>query len=294
MDVRSKLKENAALVEAELSRVLARDDIDFYPLLNAERYSITAGGKRIRPFLVLEACRMLGGSDKAALPFAAAVEMVHTYSLIHDDLPAMDNDDLRRGRPTCHKAFDEATALLAGDGLLTRAFAVLAGNTEVSDATARAAVAVLAEAAGSFGMIGGQNMDLKGEKQRLTLEELLKLHANKTGALISVSTKLGCLAAGRSLDDAVTKSLVSFAADIGLAFQVIDDVLDAVSDTATLGKTVGKDAKASKTTFLTYYSIDEAKAYATELTERAKQAIAGLEGNEVLLAFADYLTERKF
>ena len=294
MNTMEWLCQNAALTEAALQAYTAAEDADFAEELAAERYSLLAGGKRIRPTLVLEFCRMFGGSDKAALPFAAAVEMVHTYSLIHDDLPCMDDDDLRRGRPTCHKAFGEATALLAGDGLLTRAFGVIAANGAVSAEVRCAAVAALSKAAGSFGMIGGQVMDLAGEGKSLPYEKLLKLHANKTGALIAVSAELGCLAAGITPDDPRIKAAREYAEGVGLAFQIVDDVLDATADEQTLGKSVGSDKKCEKTTFLTYFIPEKALELAAEHTARAKRALLELENNERLLRLADYLLERKY
>ena len=292
MNISERLAANAALVEKALAVYTAEEDADFSAVLAAQRYSLLARAKRIRPTLVLEFCRMYGGSDEAALPFAVAVEMVHTYSLIHDDLPCMDNDDLRRGRPTCHKAFDEATALLAGDGLLTRAFGVLT-EAPVSNGAIRDAVTALSRAAGSFGMIGGQVMDLAGEGKTLSLEALLKLHANKTGALIAVAAELGCIAAGLSRDDANTRAARAFAQNLGLAFQIVDDVLDATSDTETLGKSIGSDERSGKTTFLTYYSPKEALDYAAEVTQKGKSALKGMEGNTFLLALADHLLNRK-
>ncbi len=288
-----RLRENAALVEKELAAYLAQEDNDFAEELAAERYSLLSRAKRIRPTLVLEFCRLFGGMDEAALPFAAAVEMIHTYSLIHDDLPCMDDDDMRRGRPTCHKVYGEATALLAGDGLLTRAFGVLASNTAVSAETVRAATLALSRAAGSLGMIGGQVMDLAGEGRVLSMETLKKLHAHKTGAMIAVSAKLGCLAAGLDEDDARTRAAVRFAEGIGLAFQIVDDVLDATADAAVLGKPVGSDAENEKTTFLTYYTPDEALSLAARLTDEAKKSLEKTKGAEYLLALADYLVQRK-
>ena len=293
MDIAKRLAENAALIDAALTRYMAAADADFDRELQAERYSLLSRAKRIRPTIVLEFCRLFGGTDEAAMPFAAAVEMVHTYSLIHDDLPCMDDDDLRRGRPTCHKAFDEATALLAGDGLLTRAFGVLA-TAPVSDGAVRAAVAALSRAAGSFGMIGGQVMDLAGEGKQLPLDYLLKLHANKTGALITVAAELGCIAAGLSPEDGRTLQACSYAQALGLAFQIVDDVLDVISDTETLGKSVGSDAKCEKTTFLSFYSVEKALAYAAELTSRGEEAIAHLDGSDFLVGLADYLLNRKY
>lgn len=293
MTISARLEANAALVEESLAALMAEEDADFASELAAERYSLFSRAKRIRPTLVLEFCRLFGGDDAAALPFAAAVEMVHTYSLIHDDLPCMDDDDLRRGKPTCHKAFGESTALLAGDGLLTRAFGALV-ISPAPDGAVRAAVAALSRAAGSFGMIGGQVMDLDGEEKKLPMDKLLKLHAHKTGALISVSAELGCLAAGLSPSDRRTLAAKEFAKGIGLAFQIVDDVLDATADVATLGKSIGSDARAEKTTFLTYYSVEDALKYAAEVTERAKAAIADMAGSEFLCDLADALVKRSF
>ncbi|MBQ8342440.1 MAG: polyprenyl synthetase family protein [Clostridia bacterium] len=293
MTISARLEANAALVEESLAALMAEEDADFASELAAERYSLFSRAKRIRPTLVLEFCRLFGGNDAAALPFAAAVEMVHTYSLIHDDLPCMDDDNLRRGKPTCHKAFGESTALLAGDGLLTRAFGALV-TSPAPDGAVRAAVAALSRAAGSFGMIGGQVMDLDGEEKKLPMDKLLKLHAHKTGALISVSAELGCLAAGLSPSDRRTVAAKEFAKGIGLAFQIVDDVLDATADVATLGKSIGSDARAEKTTFLTYYSVEDALKYAAEVTERAKAAIADMAGSEFLCDLADALVKRSF
>ena len=293
MNIQEILAANAALIDAALDAYTAKEDPDFANEIAAERYSLLARAKRIRPTLVLEFCRLFGGSDEAAIPLACAVEMIHTYSLIHDDLPCMDNDDLRRGRPTCHKAFDEATALLAGDGLLTRAFGV-AASAPISDAAVRRAILALSDKAGSFGMIGGQVMDLAGEGKALPLSYLLKLHANKTGALISLSAELGCIAAGLDENDARYRAAIAFAAGIGLAFQIVDDVLDVTADTAELGKNTGSDAKCEKTTFLSFYDPESALGYAERVTKEAKEAITAISGSERLLAIADYLLERKF
>ena len=290
--IAAKLRENAGWVEAGLAFYLDLHDVDFEEVYDAQRYALLARAKRIRPTLVLEFCRLFGGKDGAALPFACAVEMVHTYSLIHDDLPCMDDDDMRRGRPTCHKVYGEATALLAGDALLTHAFSVIAGNMAVSADAVRRAVFALSGAAGSAGMIGGQVMDLAGEQKKLPLETLKKLHANKTGAMIEVSAVLGCLAAGLDLEDPRTQAARRFARGIGLAFQIVDDVLDVTADAAKLGKPIGSDAEKEKTTFLTYYTPDEALAYARSVTEDAKEALAGFPRNEFLLGLADYLVSR--
>ena len=292
--IEQRLAQNAALCERALAAYFVPADAHFDRIRRAEQYALFARAKRIRPTLVLEFCRMQGGRDEAALPFACAVEMLHTYSLIHDDLPCMDNDDLRRGQPTVHKAFDEATAVLSGDALLTGAFGVIASNRAVGDKAVRDAVSVLAHAAGDCGMIGGQSMDLAGERQTLPLSTLEKLHAHKTGALIVACAKLGCLAAGLSLADERTHAAERYAACLGMAFQIVDDVLDATADAATLGKPIGSDARAQKTTFLMYYTPSEARALAATHTQRAKEALAGASHNEVLCALADYLERRSF
>lgn len=295
MNVEQRLAENAARVYEALSRMTEENDTDFAPVLDAMRYSLLAPrAKRIRPTLTLELCRLFGGSDETALAAAAAVEMVHTYSLIHDDLPCMDNDELRRGRPTCHVAFGEATALLAGDALLTYAFEVLAKNDAMGERAVRDAVLTLSRAAGAFGMIGGQVIDLAGEDKQLEKDLLLKLHDRKTGALIVAAATLGCVAAGLSLTDPRTLAAGRFAKGIGLAFQIVDDVIDATADTETAGKSVGSDQKQHKTTFLSYYTPEEALAYAHRVTEAAKTELAGYAGSDFLLALADYLIDRKF
>ncbi len=295
MTVNERLLSNATLVNNALEAALADGDPDFEEELAAERYALLAPrAKRIRPTLVLECARILGGRDEAALPFAAALEMIHTYSLIHDDLPAMDNDDLRRGRPTCHKAFGEATAILAGDALLTRAFGVAAGNPAVTKESALAAVCALSRAAGPFGMIGGQVMDLSGEKKKLPLPSLLKLHAHKTGALMRVGATLGALAAGYFPQDKETRALESYAEKTGLVFQIVDDILDATESAEELGKSAGSDAENGKTTFLSYYETDAALRYAREVSEDAKREIRELPGSAFLLSLADSLLDRKF
>ena len=267
-------------------------EADISLLAKAQDYSLMAGGKRIRPALVLEVAHSLGAEREAALPFAAAIEMIHTYSLIHDDLPGMDNDDMRRGKPTSHKVFGEANAILAGDGLLTDAFAVAAGHPD--DAKALAAVRILASAAGSVGMVGGQVMDLAGEKERLPLDTLLTLHARKTGALITAAAQLGAVAAGEREGSPAWAALTTYAKRIGLAFQVVDDILDVTADPALLGKTCGKDQNENKTTFLTYYTLDEAREYARRLTDEAISAIEPIDCEGTLRALALYLAERVY
>ncbi len=290
--IEEMLSANAKLTENALHGYLSANDIHLQRLLDAERYSIFAGGKRIRPTLVLEFCRMFGGEDKAALPFACAVEMVHTYSLIHDDLPCMDDDDLRRGRLTCHKQFDEAHALLTGDALLTYAFEITAQNRYVDDLCAAGAVVALAKAAGSLGMVGGQVIDLLGETRELDFASLLRLHQLKTGSMIKVSALLGCMAAGLSKGDMRSVAATDYADKVGLVFQIIDDILDVKGDVKLLGKHCGNDAAHNKTTFMTYFNPDEAYKYALELTERAVESIDDYPCHETLSALAYYLLDR--
>ena len=286
------LDRNATMTEHFLHGVYAEDP-DLKVLLDAEQYSLFAGGKRIRPTLLLEFCRLFGGRDEAALPFAAAVEMIHTYSLIHADLPCMDNDDLRRGKPTNHKVFGEAIALLAGDALLTGAFEVASTNTAVTPEIAAMATAYLAANAGRYGMIGGQVMDIAGEHRKLSAEELLKLHSLKTGALINASCVLGALAAGISPGDGAMEKVVLYAEKIGLAFQIVDDLLDQTGDEKLLGKKTGADKEHEKNTFLSFYTIEEAQFYADRLTAEAIDAIRSFEESETLVSLAKWLATRK-
>lgn len=285
------MHKDATLTEAALKQYYT-EDADIESLLKAEQYSLFAGGKRIRPLLTLGFCRLFGGEDEAALPFACAVEMIHTYSLIHDDLPCMDNDDLRRGKPTNHKVFGEATALLAGDALLTGAFEAAASNTAAGPEISAKAVAYLASCAGRYGMIGGQIMDLEGETRKLSLDELLKLHSMKTGALISAASVLGALAAGVSFTDRAMEDVVTYAENIGLAFQIVDDVLDKTGDVATLGKNTGMDEERQKNTFLSFYSVKEAEFYASQLTQRAIDAIRKYPDSDALRSLAEWLVTR--
>ncbi len=276
-ELSSKLSEVASLLENTILDYLKETDDRYAILFDAMRYSTTGGGKRIRPFLTLAFCEMLGGSREAALPFACAVEMIHSYSLIHDDLPCMDNDDYRRGKLTCHRKFGEANALLAGDALLTYAFELLASNEYVSAEITNNAVKTLAKAAGHFGMVGGQQLDLIGEKKQLDMNTLVFMHSLKTGALIKASCILGCLAAGIT-DKTVLDDAETYAGNIGLAFQIIDDILDEGEE---------------KTTFLTYLTPDEAYEYASNITNKANEAISKYQNNQTLSELSIYLLERK-
>jgi geranylgeranyl diphosphate synthase, type II len=279
----------SAAVDRDLDRRLG-DRLECPPRLReAMRYSVFAGGKRLRPLLVLlanEAC--LGAAD-AAMPAASAVEMIHTYSLIHDDLPAMDDDELRRGLPTCHVKFDEATAILAGDALLTLAFETLA-DMHPSPVAAKC-VKELARAAGAIGMVGGQVDDLHVNEGPGTLEWLESLHDRKTGALLRASLRMGGIAAGASAEQ--LDALTEFGRDIGLAFQIVDDLLDVEGDAGKLGKGVQKDVAAGKLTYPGLLGVDESRRRAWDLLESARDALAPFGPAGVQLSrLAHYIVER--
>ena len=263
-------------------------------LPEAARYSLMAGGKRIRPVLVLAFCRLFGGDPEDAMPYACALEMIHTYSLIHDDLPCMDDDDLRRGRPTNHKVYGEAIALQAGDALLTDAFAVAAENSRLTASANARAVSVLARAAGSHGMVGGQVLDLLGERTDAApdFETLCLTHRLKTGALMCAAAALGAIAAGVPEGDPRMADAVTYAEGIGTVFQIVDDILDATGSEEVLGKSVGSDAVQGKTTFLTFFTVPEARAHAEALNARACEALDKYEENEFLVDLAKSLLDR--
>lgn len=283
------LHRNATLTENAL-RTYYTDDADLQVLLDAERYSLFAGGKRIRPTLVLEFCKLFGGDEAAALPFACAIEMIHTYSLIHDDLPCMDNDELRRGKPTNHMVYGYANALLAGDALLTKAFETISENKLASPEQNCRAVSQLARAAGAAGMIGGQILDLEGEKKELSFDTLKRLQTLKTGELITCASLLGCIAGGA--DEGLCSAAREYSMAIGRAFQVEDDILDVVGTEETLGKPIGSDKKSSKTTFLSFMTIESAREYAARLTENAIRSIEAFDGGERLASIARALLSR--
>ena len=240
-------------------------------------------------------CKTLGGAKEKALPLACALEMIHTYSLIHDDLPCMDDDEYRRGRLTNHKVFGEAVAVLAGDALLTKAFEVVSASNDLSSEEKVEAIKILSTAAGDRGMIGGQVMDMAAEACDATLDlsYLTRMHGRKTGALIKAAAMLGCLSAGKSKEDAVVTAASGYAEKIGLAFQVVDDVLDVTSDVATLGKNVGVDGAQNKLTFMRFYSVEQAEAYAKTLTKEAVKVISPFDKEGELEALAKYLLSRK-
>ena len=262
------------------------------PLRSAMRYSLLLPGKRIRPVLLLAAYHLLRDDWQEAVPFACALEMIHTYSLIHDDLPAMDDDDLRRGKPSNHKAFDEATAILAGDGLLTDAFVIMCRAPLAADVLLRA-VAELALAAGASGMVGGQEWDMiyTGRSQ-VSLEELRGMHAMKTGALLRASCVCGGLLAGA--EEVALRALGDFGSALGVAFQIADDILDVVADTATLGKPAGSDAEQGKNTYPSLVGLEKSRELARAQADAARAALADFAGQEAefLRALADYTVTR--
>ncbi len=256
-------------------------------LLASMRYSLLAGGKRLRPVFVLDFCRMCGGDYKQALPFAAAVEMIHTYSLIHDDLPCMDNDDYRRGKLTNHKVYGEAMAVLAGDALLTAAFSKIASASYDADIRIHA-VNILSECAGELGMVGGQVLDIQGEQRVCTAEEVLNIHTGKTVALIRAACMFGVIAGGGT--DKQLQAAADFAYHLGLAFQIRDDMLDVIGEQEKLGKATGTDG--SKNTFVRLYGIEECDRMVKEHTQKALLSLNNFDNSEFMADIAMMLTDR--
>ena len=246
------------------------------PVMDSMRYSVFVGGKRIRPVMALAFCRLCGGKPEEALPFACAVEMVHTYSLIHDDLPCMDDDDLRRGRPTNHKVFGEAMALLAGDGLLTKAFETALSFSGPSEDTLRGA-RILAQCAGAQGMVGGQCIDLDSEGKTVDMDLLREMDLGKTVALISAACQMGCVAAGAGED--VLENARRYAEGVGMAFQIRDDILDVLGDAASLGKNVGMDAARDKRNYVSLLGVEKAQSLVDSFTAQAEQALDAFPGD---------------
>ena len=261
-------------VNERLPALLPGCTYDAPAVCDAMRYSIEGGGKRIRPVLLLESCRICGGDWADALDFACALEMIHTYSLVHDDLPCMDDDDMRRGKPACHIAFGEATAVLAGDALLTQAFAVAANSEAAKKTPGRAleAIALLARYAGAEGMVGGQMIDLQSEGKTIGLSRLQTMDSLKTGALMRAACEIGAVLAGA--DDEKRTALVRYAEELGQAFQIVDDILDVTSDAGTLGKPVGSDAAQDKSTYVSLLGLEGAQTAAQACTAAAEDALA--------------------
>jgi len=277
-------------IDAALHKAIQFDADCPKRLKEAIAYSLLAPGKRLRPLLTLLAAEACGSNNKQAMPGACAVEMIHAYSLIHDDLPAMDDDDLRRGRPTCHRQFDEATAILAGDALIARAFGVLAEDIEDAELSRRC-LKELATAAGATQLVGGQADDLRFENEEGTVADLAAIHRRKTGAMITVSLKIGGILA--KADDEMIAALTQYGDCVGLAFQITDDLLDVRGDEKAMGKRVGKDAGKGKMTFPAIWGIEESQQKAEQLVDRACEAISGLpENRSPLVSLAHYVLER--
>lgn len=292
-EIEGYLEEKAKTVEHHLAAYLK--DIPG-TLGESMNYSLLAGGKRLRPILVLAAADALGGSEEAALPFACAIEMIHTYSLIHDDLPAMDDDDFRRGSLTNHKVYGEAMAILAGDALLTKAFGVMAEGALNTGLDGKAALRLIQECAarvGAEGMVGGQVKDIEAEGRAVSLKELQDIHRSKTGDLITFSVRAGAIVAGACAKE--LEALTGYAERLGLAFQIGDDVLNVIGDRDKMGKPVGSDVEKKKSTYAALQGLDVSKKQVRTLVEEAKNLVSSVEGirPDYLLGIADYLLDRE-
>jgi geranylgeranyl pyrophosphate synthase len=285
------LKQHGKAVASYLASLRSRYTAGPSRLLDAIEYSLMAGGKRLRPALVLETARACGASadNRSALAAAGAIELIHTFSLVHDDLPAMDDDDLRRGRPTNHKVYGEAMAILAGDAMVTMAFEVLAADAE--PAVVAALVRELASASGPVGMIGGQVLDIDGENVSLSLDELRRLHAMKTGALLTCSCRMGAIAAGAGADE--LEAVMAYGRHLGLAFQIVDDLLDVTSTPEQMGKATGKDAGKGKNTYPSLMGLDASRREASDQLAAGIKAIEPLgDAGAGLTALARFVAER--
>lgn len=290
--MKEQLNEQIALIDKYLDEYLAEKDNPQNIIYKAMRYSVFAGGKRLRPILMMNVCKMCGGNVNEVIPFACALEMIHTYSLIHDDLPAMDNDDLRRGMPTSHIKFGEATAILAGDALLNKAFEIATDYSGNDAKRAMKAVNMLAVSSGTEGMIGGQIVDMESEGKDITLDELQYLHLNKTGAIIRSACTVGALIGGAN--DEQLNAVDEFAKNLGVAFQIQDDILDVTGTEAELGKPVGSDAEEEKNTYVKLIGLEESEKAAIMYSNAAKEALAIFgDKAEFLLNLTDYLTKRR-
>ena len=283
------LNAYAEKIDAALEKYLKSASNPQEKIYEAMAYSVFAGGKRLRPVLLLEACRICGGDEAEAMPFACAMEMIHTYSLIHDDLPAMDNDDLRRGRPTSHIKFGEAIAILAGDALLNKAFETMAHSTS---ANALRAIGIVAESSGTEGMIGGQIVDIDSEGKKIDIETLRYLHSLKTGAIIRSACVAGAILGGG--DETAVKAMDDFAVNLGIAFQIRDDILDVTGSEEELGKPIGSDKEQGKNTYVSLLGLEKSEELVAEYSAKAKAALAPFGGKaEFLIALTDYLIDRK-
>ncbi|MBE6749766.1 MAG: polyprenyl synthetase family protein [Ruminococcaceae bacterium] len=289
---KSKFESYVNLIEKTINEKFPESNSEYALVNQASRYSLLLGGKRIRPILMLEFAKLFGAADSDVLPFCVAIEMIHTYSLIHDDLPCMDNDDLRRGKPACHKKFGEDIALLAGDNLLTESFKIAADSSACAERKIKA-ISILAERAGFNGMIGGQVLDLWFEECTPNAEQITRMYMMKTGALLSASAEIGVVLGGGSEED--LQNATNYALNLGLAFQIIDDILDITGDEKLLGKPIGSDADNNKTTLVSILGLENAKALAQELTQKALECLSKFEGNtEFLIELTSSLLNRNY
>lgn len=295
INVKETLAEYAEMTEEALEKYLPETECLQKTLINAARYSLSAGGKRLRPALVMEFCRVCGGEPDTALPVACAIEMTHTFSLIHDDLPCMDDDDLRRGKPSCHKAFGEAAAVLAGDALAIMPYQIIADagiRGRLSPDTSLKIIKLLSELAGFYGMTGGQIIDLENEGKEVPEAIILEMYRMKTGALLECCCRAGCIAAGAGAAEQLAAG--SFGKRLGVAFQITDDILDLTADEKLLGKPVGSDGKDGKYTYVSAVGLEKAKEQARALTNQAIEQLSCFGDAEFLRELAVSLTERKF
>ncbi|MDE6035953.1 MAG: polyprenyl synthetase family protein [Ruminococcus sp.] len=289
-----KYKEYVEYAEKSLAEynILTADTEPQKHLIEAMNYSLSAGGKRIRPVLVMAFCEAMGTDYRKAKAPACGIEMIHTFSLIHDDLPAMDNDDLRRGKPSCHKAYGEAMAILAGDALSVLPFEIIADDTELTPEQKIKIISVLAKATGKSGMIGGQVIDIENESRNdVDAENLRNMYRNKTGQLIAVSCMMGCICAGA--DEEIIKNSAEYGYKLGLAFQIIDDILDVTASTEEIGKPAGSDKAENKTTFVTLYGVEKARETADRITVEALECLGKTGGNSFLTELTEKLLQRK-
>ena len=288
--MKKELAERISVIDNSIDNYLPAPNNPQSIIYDAMRYSIFAGGKRLRPVLMWESAKMLGKDWEDVKPFACALEMIHTYSLIHDDLPAMDNDDLRRGMPTSHIKFGEDIAILAGDALLNKAFEIIA-DADIEPRRAMKSLKILSTASGTEGMIGGQVVDLKSEGKEITLDQMQYIHSLKTGALIRAACAVGATVAGANDDE--VKAIDEYALNLGIAFQIRDDILDVMGTTEELGKPIGSDADIMKNTYITMCGLDRSKLLVEEFSSRAKEALSVFsEKAEFLLKLTDYLINR--
>lgn len=295
INVKEMLAEYAEMTEEALEKYLPETECLQKTLINAARYSLSAGGKRLRPALVMEFCKICGGEPDTALPAACAIEMTHTFSLIHDDLPCMDDDDLRRGKPSCHKAFGEAAAVLAGDALAIMPYQIIADagiRNRLSPDASLKIIKLLSELSGFYGMTGGQIIDLENEEKKVPEAIILEMYRMKTGALLEFCCRAGCIAAGAGAAEQLAAG--SFGRRLGVAFQITDDILDITADEKLLGKPVGSDGKDKKYTYVSAVGLEKAKEQARTLTNQAIEELSCFENADFLKELALSLTERKF